>query len=122
MSTLQQEVTHAIYLAHQAPTPMERTTAAQHLAQLVNPNNAHEISDGTIHEMEGLLDSPQDSIRYWTARALGNLGYRGKSAVPKLLELLPKADCLNGSKTSASGIRFALTQFGVVPPPPANCN
>jgi hypothetical protein len=65
-----------------------------------------------------MLDSPDDSVRYWVATALGNLGPTAKAAVPKLQEMLPKADCINGAITSASGIRYAQIKMGIKPPPP----
>jgi hypothetical protein len=56
-----------------------------------------------------------------TGTALGNLGPVAKSAVPKLQEMLPKADCINGAITSASGIRYALIKMGIKPPPRPKC-
>ena len=72
-------------------------------------------------DITSLLDSPDDSVRFWVAAALGNLGPAAKAAAPKLLAMLPKADCINGAITSASGIRYALTKMGIKPPPPPKC-
>jgi hypothetical protein len=74
-----------------------------------------------VTDITSLLDSLDDSVRYWVAVALGNLGPAAKAAVPKLEEMLPKADCINGAITSASGIRYALINMGVKPPTSPEC-
>jgi hypothetical protein len=99
-----------------------RTDAAQHLFELTRGIRAKQLDDESIAEIASLLDGSDDSVRYWVARCLGNFGARARIAVPKLMGLLPKADCLTGDKTSASGIRFALEQMGVAPPPTPTCN
>ncbi|MES1971426.1 MAG: hypothetical protein V4472_03145 [Pseudomonadota bacterium] len=79
------------------------------------------INEKLFGEVVSLLDFPDDSVRYWVARAIGNLGASGRPAVPRLKKLLSEVDCLPGSKTSASGIRFALSQMGVPEPPHQKC-
>lgn len=81
----------------------------------MNPNA---VPGQTVTDLISLLDIPDDSVRYWVARSLGNLGPRAKAAIPQLQRLLAEVDCIQGTKTSASGIRFALTQMGVTTPPP----
>lgn len=98
-----------------------RTDAAEHLATLTQQLNGHEVAEPLVGEIAALLDSPDDSVRYSVATALGNIGPSARAAIPKLLEMLPTADCLNGPITSASGIRYALIQMGVKPPPPPTC-
>lgn len=98
-----------------------RTEAAQHLASLTQEISSKEVTDALVADITSLLDSPDDSVRYWVAMALGNLGPSAKAAVPKLQEMLPKADCINGAITSASGIRYALIKMGIKPPPPPKC-
>ena len=97
-----------------------RTNAAQHLFELTR-GRARKIDDKTISEITSLLDSPDDSVRYWVARSLGNFGRRARTAAPKLQEILARVDCLQGSKTSASGIRLALKEMGITPAP-AKCD
>ncbi len=94
-----------------------RTEAAEHLASLTQKLSSNEITEALVTDLTNLLDSPDDSVRYWVAWALGNLGSSAKAAIPKLEELLPKADCINGAITSASGIRYALLKMGIKPPP-----
>ena len=94
-----------------------RTEAAEHLASLTRKISSKEVTEALVTDITSLLDSPDDSVRYWVATALGNLGPAAKAAVPKLEEMLPKADCINGAITSASGIRYALIKMGVKPPP-----
>jgi hypothetical protein len=64
-----------------------------------------------------LLDASDDSVVYWVARSLGNLGRRANTAIPKLQKKLAEVECIEGSKTSASGIRFALSQLDAAPAP-----
>lgn len=78
------------------------------------------VDNKTLEDMESLLDSGNELIRYWGAIAIGNLGPRAKPAVPKLLAVWPKADCENGSITSADAILYALKKIGV-PLPPRTC-
>jgi HEAT repeat protein len=96
---------------------MARTEAAEHLAELTRGINPKSVDDKTVADMVSLLDAPDDSVRAWVAAALGHLGRRAKVAVPKLLALLPEADCLQGDLTSAASIRPALSRMGVKPPP-----
>lgn len=98
-----------------------RTAAAEHLASLMWKISSKDVTEAFVAEITSLLDSPDDSVRYWVATALGNLGPRAKAAIPKLKEMLPKADCINGAITSASGIRYALIRMGVRPPPRPKC-
>lgn len=98
-----------------------RTDAAEHLASLTREISSKEVSNAFVTDITSLLNSPDDSVRYWVAMALGNLGPAAKAAAPKLLEMLPKADCISGAITSASGIRYALIKMGIKPPPPPKC-
>jgi HEAT repeat protein len=96
-----------------------RTKAAEHLFEITR-GTGRKIDDKTITELASLMDSSDDSVRYWVARCLGNFGPRARMAAPKLEQVLAEVDCLQGSKTSASGIRFALGEMGITPPP-AKC-
>lgn len=98
-----------------------RTEAAEHLASLTQKVSSKEVTETLVSDLTSLLDSPDDSVRYWVAWALGNLGPAAKAAAPKLEAMLPKADCLNGVITSASGIRYALVKMGIKEPPPPKC-
>jgi hypothetical protein len=93
-----------------------RTEAAEHLAELTHRVRPNSVDDKTIADMVSLLDIPDDSVRGWTAAALGHLGRRAKVAAPKLLALLAEVDCLEGDLTSAASIRPALERMGVKPP------
>jgi hypothetical protein len=99
-------------------TTTVRTEAAKHLFELTSGLDPNQVDDKTIVDLASLLDLSDDSVRYWVARCLGNLGLRARMAIPTLQKVLAEVDCLRGSKTSASGIRFALTQMGVTLPAP----
>jgi hypothetical protein len=102
------------------PPSIGRTNAAEHLAELTRKIDPKAIDDKTVADMVSLLDTSDDSVRLWVAAALGHLGSRAKTAIPKLLNILPEADCLNGM-TSAPAIRVALSRMGVTPPPQTKC-
>ena len=120
-STVLVQMQHTITVVEASRTVSAKTTAAEHLAGLAKKVNRTEITEKTIADMISLLDSPDDSVRFWVATTLGHLGPSAKAAIPKLLALLPKADCLDGAITSASGIRYALKEMGVSPPPRPGC-
>jgi hypothetical protein len=103
-------------------TVNSRTDAAEHLQTLTRRINPHKVDETTLTEMVSLLDTQEDSVRFWVAASLGNLGPRAKVAVPRLLKLLPEVDCLRGSVTSAGAIRVALERMGEIPPPRPNCD
>jgi hypothetical protein len=111
-------LTDTIVKIRTGDTSVIRTEAAQHLFELTSGIDPNEVGDKTIVDLISLLDLSDDSVRYWVARCLGNFGLRARIAIPTLQKVLAEVDCLQGSKTSASGIRFALTQMGVTPPAP----
>jgi HEAT repeat protein len=59
-----------------------RTEAAEHLASLTQKIGSKEVTEALVTDIMSLLDSPDDSVRYWVATALGNLGPTAKAAVP----------------------------------------
>lgn len=119
---LMNQIKEATVKARSEKTVNARTAAAEHLAFLTQKINGREVTHTLVSDITSLLDSPDDSVRYWVATALGNLGPAAKAAAPKLEAMLPKADCINGAITSASGIRYALIKMGIKPPPPPKCN
>ncbi len=98
-----------------------RTDAAERLFELTRGERSRGLGNDSISEIASLLDWPEDSVRYWVARSLGNFGPRGRLAIPKLKNVLSQVECLRGSKTSASGVRFALKQMGE-PTPHSKCD
>lgn len=93
-----------------------RTDAAEDLFEMTSGDESRHLEVDSISEIATLLDAPDDSVRYWAARSLGNFGKRARFTIPKLKKLLSQVDCLHASKTSASGVRFALKQMGESPP------
>lgn len=96
-----------------------RTDAAERLAKDVQKLSNSENKDALVIDLIDLLDSSDDSVRYWIAISIGNMGAAAKAAIPKLEAMLPQADRINGAITSASGIRYALIKMGVKLPPPS---
>jgi hypothetical protein len=96
-------------------SPRARSDAAEQLPALTSKSHPGSVTASTVADLIDLLDDPADYVRFEVAATLGNL--KAKSAIPKLLSLLPVADCLEGTVTSARSIRFALKRMGVKPPP-----
>lgn len=120
-AVLMKQIKETVAKVRSDKTVDARTEAAEHLAGLIQKISSKEVTEALVTDIASLLDSPDDSVRYWVATALGNLGPAAKAAAPKLEEMLPKADCINGAITSASGIRYALIKMGIKPPPPPKC-
>src|SRR6266581_759008 len=69
------QLTETITKIRTGETSSIRTEAAEHLFK-VTRGTTRTIDDKTIAEIASLLDSPDDSVRYWIARCLGNFGRR----------------------------------------------
>jgi hypothetical protein len=110
----------AIAAVRSAKSPNARYDAAERLPALTSKSHPGSVTDSTVADLIALLDDPDDSVRAFAAGALGNL--HAKAAIPKLLALLPTADCLEGTLTSARPIRSALERMGVKPPPAPSYN
>jgi hypothetical protein len=100
-----------------AKSASARQDTAEQLLILTSKSRPGSVTDSTVADLIALLDEPDDSVRAFVAGALGNL--HAKAAIPKLLALLPTADCLEGTLTSARPIRSALERMGVNPPAPS---
>ena len=116
-SVLNSKLEQTINAVRSAESPTDQIRSAQHLAELTKGVAPSSVYDSTISDITSLLDMPEDAVRGWVAAALGHLGRRAKVAAPKLLALLPEADCLQGDLTSAASIRPALKRMGIEPPP-----
>lgn len=110
---LRNEVAATMWSVQTAATAAERTQAAEHLFELTKNGWSDRIDDETMMTFASLLDGACDPVRYWVARCLGNFGLRARPTAPKLEQVLAEVDGLEGDKTSASGIRFALSQMGI---------
>ncbi|MCP4476781.1 MAG: hypothetical protein GY880_25800 [Planctomycetaceae bacterium] len=64
-----------------------------------------------IPKIEPLLNHDNDSIRYWAAMSLGKLGPMASAAIPQLISSLTKKMEDYSSKSSASGIQYALERI-----------
>lgn len=115
-----EQLTLTIAKVRTGNSPVARTEAAEQLAELTRKGYSKKLDDKTVADLVSLLDASDDSVVYWVARSLGNLGSRANIAIPKLQKKLAVVDCIEGSKTSASGIRFALSQLDA-PPTTSKC-
>ena len=94
---------------------LARTDAAEHLAELTKKMRTQEVGEQTLADLISLLDTRDESVRFWVATALGNLGPQAKVAIPALKKTLTEVDCFNGPITSAMAIRRTLTRLGATP-------
>jgi HEAT repeat protein len=119
--TIIKQISTTIAIVRNSEPSTVRTRAAEQLADLTRTRGARTIDEKTLADLICLMDTPDDSVRFWVATSLGNLGTQAKAAIPKLETTLTEVDCLNGAITSAIAIRQALKKIGVTPPPPAKC-
>jgi hypothetical protein len=95
--------------------------AAQKISDLVFKANLEQVDDAALHELASLLNHPKDNVRFWTVLALAAFGKRSAFAVPKMLELLPMADCERADLNSSAAIRGALPRIGAKVPRRPDC-
>jgi hypothetical protein len=112
----ERQITENIAKVRTGATPEIRADAAEHLADMTSGSSW--LDDTFLAGLVSLLDTPEDPVQFWVAVTLGNLGYRARTAIPKLQELLPQADCLQGDVTLADAIRYALARMRAALPPP----
>jgi HEAT repeat protein len=99
-----------------------RVNNARNLADFTRSIDPKKVNDATLREIVSLLNTDNDvGVLAWVAGALGNLGPRARIAVPMLLDLLRRADCVEGDLRSAGAVRIALTRIGEAPPPEPEC-
>ena len=111
------QITENIAKVRTGATPEIRADAAEHLADLTS-GTSDWVADNPIADMVSLLDTQEDPVRFWVAVTLGNLGYGARRAIPKLQELLSRADCLWADLSEADAIRYALARMHAAVPPP----
>lgn len=79
--TLSAQITEAITKVRDGRTTTDRTEAAKGLAELTSKIDSTQVDDTTLENFVSLLDSPKDSIRFWVAASLENLGPRASMSV-----------------------------------------
>src|SRR5215470_17102745 len=99
-----------------------RHQSAERLSKITGKINPKEVDDRTLDDLLSLLDISDDSVRFWVAASVGELGPRARIAVPKLLEILHEVECIpTAGLTSEGAIRLALKRIGAAAPPQADC-
>jgi hypothetical protein len=93
------------------PGGMARTEDARQLEEQIRLNQLT-ASDSDIELLADMLSDKDDSVRYWIAVALGNIGPRAQKAIPSLERAYTQIECVRGDKTSASAIEPALKKIG----------
>jgi hypothetical protein len=116
-SNLQMRIEHAITRVKSENTTTKRADAAKCLYLLTLRRGLKRVDDSTIAEVVSLLDTDEDSVRYWVALSLRSFGLRAKMAIPRLEVILKEDDCALVSMTAASAVRSTLEAMGVTPKP-----
>ena len=89
----------------------DRGHIAEDIAKLASSTSGRTGVQANVPELIPFLKDEDDVVRYWIAMALGHIGAPAKDAVPALVVALGERVGDMGSKTSASGIRFALDRI-----------
>ena len=89
----------------------DRLDALKTLPALIENHSRREELRYAIPKLESLLTHENDSIRYWAAMSLGKLGPMANEATPQLIESLADKVGDYSSKSSASGILYALGEI-----------
>jgi hypothetical protein len=93
------------------PGGMARTEVSRLLSEQIRLKELA-ASDSDIDLLADMLSDKDDSVRYWIAMALGNIGPRAQKAVPSLEKAYSQLECVHADKSSESAIRIALTKIG----------
>jgi HEAT repeat protein len=89
----------------------KRAEQAEYMYSLIEKHFTSIDKERAVAELEKYLSDENDAVVYWTAMSLSQFGKDAKTALPKLKEVLKIKEKLIGSKTSASGIRFAISRI-----------
>ena len=89
----------------------KRADEAEYVDSLIGKNFTSIDKKQAVAELKKYLSDKNDAVVYWTAMSLSQFGKDAKPALPKLKEVLKIKEKLIGSKTSASGIRLAISRI-----------
>jgi len=81
---------------------------AERLAKVKLDEQARRALTANLDAVSALLNSEADSLVYWTAILLGNMGPEAKAAVPALIAVLERKVPDYVSKSCTSGVYLAL--------------
>jgi HEAT repeat protein len=88
-----------------------RVDAAEELSRFLQRLSNTEVLDvQVVDDLAGLLDDPNDDVRFWVAAALGHFAARARGAVPALERALKNTR----AASSLSGIVPALTSESAI--------
>lgn len=77
-----------------------RSALSYQLARLIQ-SKPDEVTETHIDGLISILDSPESSVSFWIAKALGSIGGRAVRATGPLIELYKKMECNDGDLTSS---------------------
>lgn len=116
--SIKDEVYLTVTLVQIGKTSNEKSVASQLLCEITRGDASKQVDEKSLDSIIALLDSSDDSVRYWVALCLGhNFGPRAKAAVPKLLKILDQTKCVKAAQTPEDAVRVALKDIGAEAPP-----
>ena len=89
----------------------DRGRIAEEIARFTASTSDRTGLQGQVKDLIPFLRDEDDTVRYWIAAALGHIGTLAKDAVPALIVALDERADTIASKSSESGIRFALDRI-----------
>jgi HEAT repeat protein len=94
------------------PSDSARAAEAQRLARFLHdqsPTKLAVVDAAAVDDIANLLSDSDDRVRFWAAAALGVLGPKATSAVPKLEEALKDAHVKSTPIQPAQSTEAAIT-------------
>ena len=88
-----------------------RTISARDLYRMVESRNVS-ASANDIKMLSNLMSDRDDSVRFWIARALAEIGPSAHAAIPALQKAYRQIACGRGDLTSSPAIQRALDSIG----------
>jgi HEAT repeat protein len=89
----------------------DRGDIAEEIAKSASSTSGRAGLQDHVTELIPFLKDEDDVVRYWVAITLGHIGAPAKDAVPTLIVALSERVDTVASKSSESGIRFALDRI-----------
>jgi hypothetical protein len=104
------QISKALNALENEPPGLHRYKEAGNLALSLKNSGSLCVTSGDVKILTRLLRDKDDSMRYWAAGMIGNIGLRARSTIPALRAALAERPCLGNN--SALAIRIALRKLG----------
>ncbi|MEJ2815109.1 hypothetical protein [Caulobacter sp. CCG-8] len=106
------EITLALRRIEAQEPGRSRSDSLVQLAMSLHSTGNAGVTQDDIESLARMMRDDDDSLRFWAAAMLGNIGAPAQSATPALKAALADRPCENKTLTSAVAIRLALEKLG----------